>query len=92
MDVAETQLTGRPYDETLREFALEHPDTDFGGMLRQWFTTQGSKPYNSFDNLREPNETPSPRQAVPAIYRLACIAARDAGQITGRWLEYNIQV
>lgn len=48
--VAETLLTGRPYRETIREFALENSDAGFGGMFRQWFTTQGSKPYNSFGN------------------------------------------
>ena len=48
--VAETLLTGRPYKETMREFALENSDAGFGGMFRQWFTTQGSKPYNSFGN------------------------------------------
>src|SRR5450759_4747791 len=50
MAVAQTLLTGRPYEETLREFALEHPDAGFGGRFRQWFTTPGSKPYNSFGN------------------------------------------
>jgi ADP-ribosylglycohydrolase len=50
MAVAETLLTGRPYDETLREFALEHPDAGFGGMFWQWFNTPGAKPYNSFGN------------------------------------------
>jgi len=48
--VAETLLTDRPYKETMREFALENSDAGFGGMFRQWFTTQGSKPYNSFGN------------------------------------------
>ena len=46
--VAETLLTDRPYKETMREFALENSDAGFGGMFRQCFTTQGSKPYNSF--------------------------------------------
>ncbi|MHB8106315.1 MAG: ADP-ribosylglycohydrolase family protein [Candidatus Cryosericum sp.] len=50
MAVAQTLLTGRPYEETLREFALEHPDAGFGGMFTQWFTTPGSKPYNGFGN------------------------------------------
>jgi ADP-ribosylglycohydrolase len=50
MAVAETLLTDRPYKETMREFALENSDAGFGGMFRQWFTTQGSKPYNSFGN------------------------------------------
>ncbi|MHB8071199.1 MAG: ADP-ribosylglycohydrolase family protein [Candidatus Cryosericum sp.] len=48
MAVAQTLLTGRPYDDTLREFALEHPDAGFGGMFARWFTTPGSGPYNSF--------------------------------------------
>jgi ADP-ribosylglycohydrolase len=48
--VAETLLTGRPYEKTMREFALENSDAGFGGMFRQWFTTPGLKPYNSFDN------------------------------------------
>jgi ADP-ribosylglycohydrolase len=48
--VAETLLTGRPYKETMREFALAHSDAGFGGMFRQWFTTQGSQPYNSYGN------------------------------------------
>ena len=48
--VAETLLTGRPYKETMREFALENSDAGFGGMFRRWFTTQGSKPYSSFGN------------------------------------------
>ncbi|MFZ2414344.1 MAG: ADP-ribosylglycohydrolase family protein [Candidatus Cryosericum sp.] len=50
MAVAQTLLTGRPYDETLRAFALEHPDAGFGGMFVRWFTTPGSGPYNSFGN------------------------------------------
>ncbi len=48
--VAETLLTGRPYKETMREFALANSDAGFGGMFRQWFTTQGSQPYNSYGN------------------------------------------
>jgi len=48
--VAETLLTDRPYKETMREFALENSDAGFGGMFRRWFTTQGSKPYNSTGN------------------------------------------
>ena len=50
MAVAQTLLTGRPYEETLREFALEHPDAGFGGRFRHWFTTPGAKPYDSFGN------------------------------------------
>jgi ADP-ribosylglycohydrolase len=50
MAVAETLLTGRPYEETLREFALANPEAGFGGMFRQWFNTPGAKPYNSFGN------------------------------------------
>jgi ADP-ribosylglycohydrolase len=50
MAVAETLLTGRPYEETLREFVLANPDAGFGGMFRQWFNTPGAKPYNSFGN------------------------------------------
>ena len=50
MAVAETLLTGRPYDETLREFSLKHPDAGFGGMFWRWFNTPGAKPYNSFGN------------------------------------------
>jgi ADP-ribosylglycohydrolase len=50
MAVAETLLTGRPYRETIREFALADSDAGFGGMFRQWFTMPGSKPYNSFGN------------------------------------------
>jgi ADP-ribosylglycohydrolase len=50
MAVAETLLTGRPYEDTLREFALQHPDAGFGGMFGHWFTTPGAKPYNSFGN------------------------------------------
>jgi len=50
MAVAETLLTGRPYKETMREFAPGNSDAGFGGMFRQWFTTQGSKPYNSSGN------------------------------------------
>jgi ADP-ribosylglycohydrolase len=48
--VAETLLTGRPYKETMREFALENSHAGFGGMFKRWFTTQGSKPYSSFGN------------------------------------------
>jgi ADP-ribosyl-[dinitrogen reductase] hydrolase len=50
MAVAETLLTGRPYEETLCEFALANPDAGFGGMFRRWFNTPGSQPYNSFGN------------------------------------------
>jgi ADP-ribosylglycohydrolase len=50
MAVAQTLLTGRPYEETLRAFALAHPDAGFGGMFARWFTTPGSGPYNSFGN------------------------------------------
>jgi len=50
MAVAESLLTGRPYQEKLREFALAYPDRGFGSMFWQWFTTPGAKPYNSFGN------------------------------------------
>jgi len=50
MAVAETLLTGLPYEETLREFALAYPDAGFGEMFWQWFNTPGAKPYNSFGN------------------------------------------
>ncbi|MCE5192612.1 MAG: ADP-ribosylglycohydrolase family protein [Candidatus Cryosericum sp.] len=50
MAVAESLLTGRPYQETLREFALAYPDRGFGSMFWQWFTTPGARPYNSFGN------------------------------------------
>lgn len=50
MAVADTLLNGRPYGETIRAYALEHPHAGFGGMFRRWFSTPGSKPYNSFGN------------------------------------------
>lgn len=50
MAVAQTLLTGIPYEKTLREFALAHPDAGFGGMFWQWFNTPGAGPYNSFGN------------------------------------------
>jgi len=50
MAVADTLLSGRPYSETIRSYALEHPHAGYGHLFKQWFYTPGAGPYNSFGN------------------------------------------
>jgi len=50
MAVAEAILTGRPYAETIRAFAREHPHAGYGGFFIQWYQSDNPAPYNSFGN------------------------------------------
>lgn len=48
MAVAETMLTGRPYEETFREFALENPHAGSGGTFVRRFNMPSSKCHDGF--------------------------------------------
>jgi ADP-ribosylglycohydrolase len=50
MAVAETLLTGHPYEETIRSFAQAHPNAGYGGRFARWICNNEAGPYNSFGN------------------------------------------
>ena len=48
--VAEAILNGRSYLDAIREYALEYPNSGYGGMFRRWMHAENPQPYNSFGN------------------------------------------
>jgi ADP-ribosyl-[dinitrogen reductase] hydrolase len=48
--VADAILNGSRYLEYIRDYALKYPNSDFGGMFRQWMHSNNPKPYNSYGN------------------------------------------
>ena len=48
--VAEAILNGRSYLDSIREYALEYPNSGYGGMFRRWMQAENPQPYNSFGN------------------------------------------
>jgi ADP-ribosylglycohydrolase len=48
--VADAIVNGRTYLEAIREYALEYPNSGYGGMFRQWMQAENPQPYNSFGN------------------------------------------
>jgi ADP-ribosylglycohydrolase len=48
--VADAIITGRSYLDSIRKYALEYPNSGYGGMFRQWMHAENPQPYNSFGN------------------------------------------
>jgi ADP-ribosylglycohydrolase len=48
--VADAILNNRSYLECIRKYALEYPNSGYGGMFRQWMHAANPQPYNSFGN------------------------------------------
>jgi ADP-ribosylglycohydrolase len=48
--VADAIVTGRSYLDSIRGYALEYPNSGYGGMFRQWMHAEKPQPYNSFGN------------------------------------------
>jgi ADP-ribosylglycohydrolase len=48
--VADAILNERSYLDSIREYALEYPNSGYGGMFRQWMHSENPQPYNSFGN------------------------------------------
>jgi ADP-ribosylglycohydrolase len=48
--VADAILNKRPYEETIREYAIKWPNRGYGGMFRRWYRMVDPQPYNSFGN------------------------------------------
>jgi ADP-ribosylglycohydrolase len=48
--VADAIVNGRSYLDSIREYALEYPNSGYGGMFRQWMHAEDPQPYNSFGN------------------------------------------
>jgi ADP-ribosylglycohydrolase len=48
--IADSLMTGRPYETTLREYSSRYPFAGYGGMFREWILSDEPQPYNSFGN------------------------------------------
>jgi len=48
--LADTILTGTPYEDNLRRFYRAYPDRGYGGMFHRWARCDGAPAYNSFGN------------------------------------------
>ena len=48
--LADSILTGKPYDENMRRFYSWYPDAGYGGRFRQWAKNSDLGPYNSWGN------------------------------------------
>jgi ADP-ribosylglycohydrolase len=48
--VADAILTGRPYEQSVREFGRRHPGAGYGGMFNGWLHSDHPQPYNSWGN------------------------------------------
>jgi ADP-ribosyl-[dinitrogen reductase] hydrolase len=48
--VADAIINGRSYLDSIREYALEYPNSRYGGMFLQWMHSENPQPYNSFGN------------------------------------------
>jgi ADP-ribosylglycohydrolase len=48
--VAAAILTGRPYQETLREFGQRYPAAGYGGSFYRWLQADNPQPYSSWGN------------------------------------------
>ncbi len=48
--LADSIMTGRPYDENMRRYYNWYPDAGYGGRFRQWAENPKSGPYNSWGN------------------------------------------
>jgi ADP-ribosylglycohydrolase len=48
--VADAILTGRPYEQSVREFGRRYPDAGYGGSFIGWLHADHPQPYNSWGN------------------------------------------
>jgi len=48
--LADTIMTGRPYDENMRRFYKWYPGAGYGGSFHKWAKNPGLGPYNSWGN------------------------------------------
>ncbi|WP_045217342.1 ADP-ribosylglycohydrolase family protein [Desulfonatronovibrio magnus] len=48
--LADSILTGKPYDENMRQFYAWYPNSGYGGSFRKWAGNPESGPYNSWGN------------------------------------------
>jgi ADP-ribosylglycohydrolase len=48
--VADAILTGRPYQESVREIGRRYPSAGYGGTFIQWLHSAHPQPYNSWGN------------------------------------------
>ncbi len=48
--VADAILSGRPYQETVREFGRRYPNAGYGASFFQWLASDHPAPYNSWGN------------------------------------------
>ena len=48
--VADAIVNGRSYLDSIREYALEYPNSGYGGTFRRWMHSENPQPYNSFGN------------------------------------------
>ena len=48
--VADAILTGRPYDQSIREIGRRYPDAGYGGSFIGWLHSDHPQPYNSWGN------------------------------------------
>lgn len=48
--IAEAILTGRPYQELVREFGRRYPGAGYGASFTQWLFSDVPQPYNSWGN------------------------------------------
>ncbi|HDP24475.1 MAG TPA: ADP-ribosylglycohydrolase family protein [Deltaproteobacteria bacterium] len=48
--VAEAILTGRPYENSIREIGRRHPYAGYGGSFFHWLHSDAPHPYNSWGN------------------------------------------
>ncbi len=50
MAVADAILSARPYEASVREIGLRHPDAGYGGSFIKWLHAPYPQPYNSWGN------------------------------------------
>lgn len=48
--LADSIMTGKPYDENMRRFYSWYPDAGYGGSFRKWAMNSEIGPYNSWGN------------------------------------------
>lgn len=48
--VADSILHSRDYSQTIRDYALKHPDAGYGARFRRWMESDSPQPYNSLGN------------------------------------------
>jgi ADP-ribosylglycohydrolase len=48
--IADAIINQRRYLDCIRSYALAYPQSDFGGMFRQWMHSENPQPYNSYGN------------------------------------------